>query len=288
MDGIILLNKEKNMTSRDCVNIASKILNTKKIGHTGTLDPLATGVLILCIGTATKLVEIITAHNKEYIAEITLGTLTDTLDNTGNILKEEMVNLTDEEIIKVINSFKKTYLQEVPIYSAVKINGKKLYEYARNNEEVILPKREVSINEIELISDIKRINNKIIFSIKTNVSKGTYIRSLILDIAKQLNTIGIMSDLTRTKQGDILLEECISLDDLKNNNIKIHKIDRFINNFKKVVVDDYLKQKVLNGQILENRENTDVLFIDENNNPLAIYKIYEKDNTRIKPWKMLK
>ncbi len=127
MDGIVLVNKPKNYTSRDVVNIVGKKLHTKKIGHTGTLDPLAQGVLILCIGKATKLVDILTSKSKEYVAGITLGVLTDTLDVEGNILKEEKVNVSKNQIIDVLNSFIGKYIQEVPIYSAVKVNGKKLY-----------------------------------------------------------------------------------------------------------------------------------------------------------------
>lgn len=130
---ILIVNKEKDYTSRDVVNIISKKLNTKKVGHTGTLDPMATGVLVICVDEATKLVEILQAHTKEYIAEITLGLDTDTLDITGNILKEENVNFNKEEIIKALNNLKGFYNQQVPIYSAVKIDGKKLYQYARNN-----------------------------------------------------------------------------------------------------------------------------------------------------------
>ena len=150
MDGILVVNKQSGYTSRDVVNEVCKILNTKKIGHTGTLDPIAKGVLVLCIGKATKLVEILTADEKEYIAEATLGVKTDTLDNTGNIIEEKSVTVTKQQIIDVLNSMIGNYNQEVPIYSAVKIDGKKLYEYARNNISVELPKRNIEIKKIEL------------------------------------------------------------------------------------------------------------------------------------------
>ena len=137
MNGIILINKEKDYTSRDVVNIISKELHTKKVGHTGTLDPLATGVLAVCVGEATKIAELLTSTYKEYIAEVTLGIKTDTLDITGNILEKRDINLNKIELEKVLKNMTKTYMQEVPIYSAVKVNGRKLYSYARNNEEVI-------------------------------------------------------------------------------------------------------------------------------------------------------
>ena len=188
MDGILVVYKPKGMTSRDVVNKVGRILKIKKIGHTGTLDPLATGVLVLCIGKATKIVELLTATEKEYIAEMSFGIETDTLDSTGNIIKEEDFIVDEEKIEKVFSSLTGTYKQEVPLYSAIHVNGKKLYEYARNNEEVILPSRDVTISHLELLSIEE---NKVLF--KTRVSKGTYIRSLIRDIAKKLDTVAVMS-----------------------------------------------------------------------------------------------
>ena len=147
MNGLIVVNKEKNYTSRDIVNILGKPLGTKKIGHTGTLDPIAEGVLVCVIGKCTKLCDVLTSEEKEYIATMQFGILTDTLDNTGNILKTNDKKVTLDEINKAINHFKGEYLQTVPIYSSVKVNGKKLYDYARNGEEVELPKRIVNIKK---------------------------------------------------------------------------------------------------------------------------------------------
>ena len=217
MHGAIIVNKAPNMTSRDVINILNKKFNTKSIGHTGTLDPIAEGVLVCLIGKYTKLTDILINHDKEYIATFKLGILTDTLDITGKILKEEKVNLTKEEIQKTILSFKGTYNQEVPIYSAVKINGKKLYEYARNNEEIPLPKREVNIYDIELLN----IDNECL-TIKTKVSKGTYIRSLIRDIGLKLNTNATMTKLIRTKLDKFTIEESYTLEDIQNDNYKIY------------------------------------------------------------------
>ena len=197
MDGILLINKEPNMTSRDVVNKVCHILNTKKVGHTGTLDPMATGVLVLAINKGLKIVNEITALDKEYEAEITLGINTDTLDITGKTLDTKEVNVINEDIDRVLKTFIGDYDMEVPLYSAIKINGKKLYEYARNNEEVEVPIHKVKVYELVRTSDIK--DNK--FSIKCKVSKGTYIRSLVRDISKELGTVGVMSKLNRTKQG---------------------------------------------------------------------------------------
>lgn len=287
MNGIIIINKPKDYTSRDIVNIACKKLNTKKVGHTGTLDPMATGVLVLCVGSATKLVDVITSYDKEYIVEVELGTLTDTLDITGNIIKDIDFAIEKEEIEKCLKSFIGFYNQEVPIYSAVKINGKKLYEYARNNEEVTLPSREVEIKELELLDDPIYKDSKTILKLRCLVSKGTYIRSLIRDIALKLNTVGTMTSLCRTKQGEFDLSETISLEDLENNNYKIYEIDNILNNFYTVVADDYLENKIKNGCILQNRyEEEIILFKNKENKVMALYKVYEKDKAKIKPWKM--
>ena len=287
MNGILLINKGENYTSRDVVNKVGKILGTKKVGHTGTLDPLATGVLVLCLGSATKLNEILTSTYKEYEAEITLGLLTDTLDITGNELKEEKVNVNKEQILEALNKMTGKYVQEVPIYSAVKVNGRKLYEYARAGESVELPKREVDIKELELIGNIKYTDNKTIFNIRCLVSKGTYIRALVNDIANSLNTIGVMSKLTRTKQGKFKLENCYKIEDIESGNYKLISIAEALNNFPKVVVDGYLENLIKNGAVINDEwKQEHILFIDKNNCLLALYKSYDKDKNKLKPWKM--
>ena len=288
MNGIIVVNKEENYTSRDIVNIVSKVLKTKKVGHTGTLDPMATGVLVICVEKATKLVEILMDHDKEYIAEVCLGVNTDTLDITGNILNEEDINISKEDIVNVLDSYIKTYDQEVPVYSAVKVKGKKLYEYARNNKEVKLPKKEVTIYDIKLIGDVVYKDNKTYFKIKTRVSKGTYIRSLIRDIGKSLNTYGCMTSLIRTRVGDFSISDAISLDDIKNNNIKMMDTKLALTNYKQVTTDTKLENKIKNGSIIPNIYNEEeILFLDQNGNLLALYKKYDKNPDFLKPWKML-
>lgn len=268
MNGILIVNKSEGFTSRDVVNKLSKIFNTKKIGHTGTLDPIAKGVLVVVIGKYTKLCEDLTQTYKEYIATFKLGILTDTLDITGKILDEKDVTVTEEEIRNVIASYKCVYDQEVPIYSSVKINGRKLYEYARNGENVVLPKRKVDIKNIEVI-DI----NKDIVKIKCLVSKGTYIRSLIRDIGSSLNTFATMTDLIRTKQGIFDIRDSYTLEDIENGNYKLIDIEDAMDIF---VIDDntYLKD-VTNGVKLKlDIENKYILFKHEGNN-IALYK---KDN----------
>ena len=287
MDGILVVNKPEGCTSRDVVNKVSKILNIKKIGHTGTLDPLATGVLVLCIGKATKLVEILTATEKEYITEVTLGLKTDTLDITGKILETSDVIINKEKIVKVLNSMIGKYEQEVPIYSAVKINGKKLYEYARENKDIELPKRTVEIKKLSLIGDISYRDNKTIFKIDCLVSKGTYIRSLVSDIASNLKTVGVMSKLERIKQGNFKVSGSYSLEDIESGNYKLLDIGDCLKNYKNVIASDTLISKIKNGAILNKIYSDDIIIYKDNNNRvLAIYKTYEKDNSKIKPWKI--
>lgn len=288
MNGILVIDKPEGYTSRDIVNIVGKKLGTKKIGHTGTLDPLATGVMVLCVGHATKMVELITAFQKEYITTVIFGTKTDTGDVTGNIVEETQAHISKEEIEKACLQMIKTYDQTVPIYSAVKVNGRKLYEYARANKDIVLPKREVTIYELETISEPIYENGKTIIKIRAFVSKGTYIRSLIEDLASSLNTIGTMSQLRRTKQGDYTLEDCNTLADFENETYQIHDFKNILSQYPVVIVDDYLENKIKNGCILENRyQESVILFQTKDGDNLALYQVYEKDNTKIKPWKML-
>ena len=246
--GVIVVNKKSNMTSFDVVNEISRTLGIKKLGHTGTLDPLAEGVLIVTVGKATKIAELLTATYKEYQAGVVLGVETDTLDITGKITNSKIVpdNLPIEKVLK---SFKKTYLQEVPIYSAVKVKGKKLYEYARENKPVELPKKEVTIKEISLLETDR---NTFIF--KALVSKGCYIRSLIRDIGESLDTYATMTNLTRTKQGKYTLTDAYTLEDISSGNFNLLKIEDVLD-YPKIVADEKLSFKIKSGQRLKNEYN---------------------------------
>ena len=282
MNGVIILNKPANITSRDVINQLTKILNTKKIGHTGTLDPIATGVLVICIGKYTKLCEVLTSTYKEYIATIKLGLKTDTLDITGNILnKEEIPNLSEIQIINVLESFLGKSIQTTPIYSAVKINGKKLYEYAREGKEIELPKREIDIKKIELLS---YKNNEITF--KTTVSKGTYIRALIDDICTKLNVIGTMSSLIRTKQGNFSLENAYTLEEIAKKNYHLLTLEEVLNDYEKINIDDNLFEKVKNGAIITRTFKEEKACLVYKNKIIAIYQVYSKDKKKAKPYKM--
>lgn len=278
MDQLIVVNKPEGYTSRDVVNKLSKILNTKKIGHTGTLDPIATGVLVCLTGKYTKLVDLLTALDKEYVAEIKLGIKTDTGDVTGNVIDTSNKVILKNDILDVIKKFPKKYLQTVPKYSAVKINGKKLYEYARENIDIELPKREVNIYNLELIS----FNDDII-KIKTKVSKGTYIRSLIEDICEMLGTVGCMKSLVRTKQGAFSIDEAFTLEDIENNNYIGKNIHEFLD-YPCINIEEYNLKTVLNGGKISNiYDIKNKVILMYNNKDLAIYEV---DGETLKPYVM--
>lgn len=277
MHGILVINKEVGPTSRDVVNEVSKILNTKKIGHTGTLDPIASGLLVLCIGKATKLVNFITSSDKEYIASFKLGIKTDTGDITGKVIEEAKVSLRTKEVKNTFLKFPRIYNQEVPIYSAVKIKGKKLYEYARANKEVELPLREVAIKELELIS----FKGKTI-TFRALVSKGTYIRSLINDICKKLNTIGTMTSLVRTKQGDFSLDDGFTVKEVANGKHKIITIRELFKDYEQREVDGEFLTKIKNGVLID-YDFEDYLVLTNKKGIVAIYQQYNKNPKLAKP-----
>ncbi len=286
MNGIIVINKPKDYTSRDIVNIVSKKLNTKKVGHTGTLDPLATGVLVLPIGRALKVSELLTSNTKEYIAEVILGYETDMLDITGTEIKRNIPSVTKEELLKVLKSYIGKYNQEVPLYSAVKVGGRKLYEYARSGTPVIPPSKEIEVYSLELISDLKHIKGAVEFTIRCEVSKGTYIRSLIRDIAYSLNTYGTMKNLIRTRQGIFTLKDAYTLKDIEENNYKLLSIKECLPNIKTTVIEEPLLTKVKNGMVLDKffEENMSLL-LDKEGKEIAIY-IASGDN-KVRPYKMI-
>ena len=281
MNGILVVNKPRDFTSRDVVNKIGGILKTKKVGHTGTLDPIATGVLVICVGNTTKLCEVLTSEYKEYIATIKLGIKTDTLDTTGEIIETKDFNITEPQIIEVLSSFLGKSTQVTPIYSAVKVNGKKLYEYAREGIKVELPTREINITNIEFISFN---NDEIVF--KTTVSKGTYIRALIDDICKKLNTVGTMSSLIRTKQGNFNIEESYTIEDIEKGNYKLITIEEALSNLETIIIDEETYNKVKNGSIIDKMFNNDIANLVYENKIVAIYQTYHSDNTKAKPFKM--
>ena len=281
MNGILVVNKPIDFTSRDVVNKIGGILKTKKVGHTGTLDPIATGVLVVCIGNTTKLCELLTSEYKEYIATIKFGIKTDTLDTTGTIIEKKDYNVSENQIKEVLNTFLGTSIQTTPIYSAVKVNGKKLYEYAREGIQVELPKREINITNIELLS---YKDDEIIF--KTTVSKGTYIRALIDDICTKLNTVGTMSNLQRTKQGNFSIEDSYTIEDIQSGNYKLLSIEESLTSLEQITINEELYNQVKNGSIIDKTFKNDIACLNYKGNIVAIYQTYHKDSSKAKPFKM--
>lgn len=231
MDGIIIINKPQNCTSHDIVYKVKKILN-KKVGHTGTLDPMATGVLPLLIGKGTLCSKYLIEHDKIYKVTLQLGKKTDTADEEGNIIEERKVEkdiLKKENVLKAIKQCEGEQIQTPPIYSAIKVKGKKLYEYARQRKEVEIPKRKINIYKIELLN-INEENLQIEFSV--HCSKGTYIRSLCEDLAEKLGNIGYMAKLERTRVGQFDIKNSITIEELEKdykNNSKQENIKRIDN-----------------------------------------------------------
>lgn len=264
MNGVIVVNKPKGITSRDVVNKLVKVFGTKSIGHIGTLDPMATGVLVCLIGKYTKLGSIMVNHDKEYIATFKLNVLTDTLDIEGKVLDTADKKISLEDMNGAIEHFNGlTYMQEVPIYSAVKVNGKKLYDYARSNEDVILPKKEVTIYKLELVSFEDEVK------IKCKVSKGTYIRALIRDICAYLGTYGVMTDLVRTKLGDYDISDAYSLDEISNGKYKLYRLEDIFDLDVRYINDDNHKQ-IYNGNIVKDKNSNYILY-KEGDKAVAFY-----------------
>ena len=276
INGVLIINKPTGLTSRDVVNNVSKILNTKKIGHTGTLDPLASGVLVLTIGKYTKLSEFLMSNFKTYEVKMNLGYLTDTLDTEGNIIEKSNKQVTNKEIIDTIKSFKKTYEQEVPAYSAIKINGKRLYEYARNNEKIELPKRKVIIKDIY---DINVLGKEITFTCV--VSKGTYIRSLVRDIGVSLGTYGTMSALNRIKQGNFDIKKAYTLNDIENGEYKLLTLEDILSDIPKIYMDDTKYKSVFNGAKQEEDCSEEYIAYKYHDDFIALYKKYDANKYRM-------
>lgn len=249
MKGLIVFDKPKGITSHDLVYIVRKKLNIKKVGHTGTLDPMATGVLVICVGEATKVSEYILSSDKEYFAGIKLGILTDSYDMDGNILEKEDVKVFKEEILKALEKFTGNLTQVPPKYSAIKVNGKKLYEYAREGKEVEVKSRNVEIYNNELVD----FNGKDEFTINVDVSKGTYIRSLAYDIGKELNTNATLSSLRRIRTGEFRIEDAITVDEFKDMSIEeitslMIPMDKALLDLKKISINKNYKKFMLNGR----------------------------------------
>lgn len=249
MNGIININKPKGFTSHDVVAKLRGILSTKKIGHTGTLDPDAVGVLPICVGKATKTADMLTATDKQYIAKVALGTETDTQDASGTVVKSAKVDATEEDIQRTVRNFIGEIEQIPPMYSAIKVDGKKLYELAREGKEIEREPRKIFIKEIQ----IQEINLEgKYFTMKVDCSKGTYIRTLCTDIGRDLGCYAHMAELCRTKSGRFILETAVTLEEVEemveNEDFSFfQEIDKVFEEFDPLYISERKAQKVRNG-----------------------------------------
>ena len=242
--GVLIIDKPEGITSHDVVAKVRKALHTKKVGHTGTLDPLATGVLVVCVEKATKLVQYLTCENKTYEVQMKLGIKSDTGDITGNIIETDneienkLKTLTLEKIHEVLKTFLGAQKQVPPMYSAIKVNGKKLYEYAREGVEIEREERDIEIHSIENVSF-----ENYILKYTVSCSKGTYVRSLCEDIAEKLGTCGTMTALRRTVTGEFEIKDSIQIEEISEE--KIISMEKLFD--KKIDVSNNMK-KLINGE----------------------------------------
>lgn len=270
MDGIIIINKEKNYTSNDVVSIVKKITKSK-VGHTGTLDPNATGVLPLLIGNATKISKYLINHDKEYEVVLQLGIRTETADVEGKIIEEKEVTaemLNKDNIEEKLQQFIGKQEQIPPIYSAIKVNGKKLYEYARKGQEVELKPRRIEIYSIQLVG-INEKEKQISFKVKC--SKGTYIRSLCEDISKKLGTVGYMKELNRLQVGEFFIKDAVTISEMKeeieaDNLENIITIEEIFKDKSQIKLTQKQLEQYMNGVKIDTEKED------------GIYRIYNIDN----------
>ncbi|KAJ51570.1 tRNA pseudouridine55 synthase [Clostridium tetanomorphum] len=268
MNGVLNIYKPSGMTSFDVVRKIKKQCNTKKVGHTGTLDPMATGVLPICVGNATKIVDYIMNENKIYVATMKLGIITDTYDREGSILEEKLVDIGEEKVVECIKSFKGEIDQIPPMYSALKVNGKRLYELAREGIEIERKSRKINIYSIEIL-DI----NVPFVTFKVECSKGTYIRSLCYDIGQKLGVGGTMWSLERTKTGIFNIEDSVNIENLNKDNFGQHliPIDQALTKYDSLKMDKRYEKLLLNGVTINNK------YIIKDIEKDIIFRVYLED-----------
>lgn len=279
MDGFFNIYKEKGYTSFDVCNKIKHMFHEKKVGHTGTLDPNAVGVIQIAVGRATKLLPLLEDHTKVYEPTIHFGILTDTLDPDGKIIEEASVpSFLLSDVKAKLEILKGRTTQLPPIYSAIKVNGRKLYEYARENKDVEIKERPVKIYELDTVSDLYYEDGYLALKLHMKVSKGFYVRSLVRDLATLLNTIAIMSDLVRIETGDFKLKDAIRLSHLKESNL-ISVEDVFLK-YPRFDAKDYLVPLIKNGIMLDERQMScrSPFTVYHNNKLLAIYAPLDDNN----------
>ncbi|MEG0034290.1 MAG: tRNA pseudouridine(55) synthase TruB [Bacilli bacterium] len=271
-DGILLINKPIDFTSRDVVNVIGRELKTKKVGHCGTLDPFASGLLLVGVNKGTKILQFLESESKTYLATLKLGETTSTLDTEGEIIDTKPISVhAKEEIIDILKSFLGKSMQIPPIYSAIKVKGKALYKYARNNEEVDIKEREIEIFDINFVSYVAPF-----LSFNISCSKGTYIRTLGSDIANKLGEIGYLIKLQRTNIGNFSLNNAIEINNITYDSVI--SIVKSLSFLETCVLDEKQSKDIKDGKVYESNSHNDLLLlIDEEENPIAVYKRF-KDN----------
>jgi tRNA pseudouridine55 synthase len=280
MDGILVVDKPINYTSHDVISILRKILNTKKLGHTGTLDPDASGVLVVGVNKGTKIMKYLNQDDKIYQAKVCVGRSTDTLDKTGEIIEEAKVSQINN-IDDIIASFKGTYTQTPPMYSAIKYKGKRLYEYARQGITIKdIPSRDIEVYDIKRTSDILYDNDCAFFDYSVHSSKGLYVRTLSYDIGKKCGYPAHNFDLRRIKAGKFDISQSYTLDDIEKGNFKIISMSDALNHLPVLILKDHLLHHINNGMAISIKEfDKPVLtrIVDENNELIAIYDKHETE-----------
>jgi len=269
MDGFLLVDKPKDMTSHDVVLYLKRKFHFNKIGHTGTLDPFASGLLIICVGKATKLSNMFLNMNKSYDGTLVFNKHYDTYDTTGKLLEEKELDISEDDLKNAVKDMIKAYDQLPPMYSAIKVDGQKLYDLARAGKEINRDKRPVEIYDFKLTSALN--NHTVDFSI--DVSKGTYIRSVAVDLADSINTFGALKELRRTKIGSYHIEQAKPLNDIMESDMIT--LETYFINHPKVVLNDYMIKLVKNGVYLDERQTTidqDFIVYDEQGHMVAFYQ----------------
>lgn len=289
MDGIIVVNKEKDLTSHQVVNIVRRALGTRRVGHVGTLDPLATGVLVVCVEGATKLSPFLMTDDKEYQTEIIVGIASDTEDITGTITEKMEVNsLSQEEVDQVLSTLVGDLEQLPPLYSAVKINGKKLYEYARANVEVDRKPRVITIKDIKRTSNIEIKDGLAKFSFWTHVSKGTYVRTLCTEIGKRLGYPALMSGLTRVRSGKFKIEQANTIEEIQNGTYKMISMLEALSDFDQIELDNKTEKLVLNGMKVPTNlvpSSADMIVFKQVGQLVGIYEKNNFNYKAVRIWK---
>ncbi len=272
MIGFFLVDKPKNCTSQWVVNQIKKKFNLKKCGHNGTLDPNTTGLMIIACDEATRLMKFLVNHDKAYDTTIVFGYDSDTLDGTGTILKEEDMTITEEQLQNALKKLQQQKTQVPPIYSAIKMNGKKLYEYAREKEDVSIHEREVALYDVSILSPLRQVNHHFEVDLRLHCSKGFYVRSFARDLGKALGGCAIMKELRRIISGHFSVEEATPLADLKIEHCI--SLEEMFPDFDRFEANDFIARLATNGVILDDRQikTEKPFYVIHKNDIIAIYE----------------